>query len=105
MSSPDLVPIDRRALLGGLVLSVLPAPLVAQAQQGAKLSRIGYLSSHSPETFRSEAFRQGLHEFGWVEGRNLIIDYRSADGKFDRIPLGGHPKPAIDGHLKTGHRK
>jgi len=78
---------DRRRFLGGLALSVLAAPLVAKAQQAAKVSRIGYLSSHSPETFRIEAFRQGLHEFGWVEGRNLIIEYRSADGKFDRIPV------------------
>ena len=50
------------------------------------MPRIGYLSSNSPETFRVEVFRQALREFGLVEGRNLIIDYRFADGKFDRLP-------------------
>src|SRR2546425_6468718 len=87
MSSPDPATIRRRTFLCGLTLGTLSAPLAAGAQQGARLSRIGYLSSHSPETFRIEAFRQGLHELGWVEGRNLIIDYRSADGKFERIPV------------------
>ena len=72
------------ALAVALVLFALP--LAGEAQQAGKLSRIGYLSSHSPETFRIEAFRQALHEFGLVEGRNLIIDYRSADGRFDRLP-------------------
>lgn len=72
------------ALAVALVLFALP--LAVEAQQASKLSRIGYLSSHSPETFRIEAFRQALHQFGLVEGRNLIIDYRSADGRFDRLP-------------------
>ncbi|MBI3007479.1 MAG: ABC transporter substrate-binding protein [candidate division NC10 bacterium] len=69
-----------------LVLVLFTAPVAAEAQQASKVARIGYLSSHSPERFRVEAFRQALHEFGWVEGGNLIIDYRSADGKFDRLP-------------------
>ena len=47
---------------------------------------MGYLSSHSPETFRIQVFRRALGELGWVEGRNLVIDYRSADGKLDRLP-------------------
>lgn len=54
-------------------------------QTGDKLARIGYLTSHSHDTFRADVFRQRLRDLGWVEGRNLIIDYRSADGKFDRI--------------------
>jgi putative tryptophan/tyrosine transport system substrate-binding protein len=63
----------------------LLAPLAAEAQPTGMIARVGYLSSHSPEKFRAEVFRQALHELGWVEGRNLIIDYRSADGKFDRL--------------------
>ena len=50
---------DRRRLLGGLALSVLAAPLVAKAQQAAKVSRIGYLSSHSPENFGLKRFGKG----------------------------------------------
>jgi putative ABC transport system substrate-binding protein len=67
-----------------LVLATLATSL--EAQPADKTARIGYLTSHSPDTFRVQAFRQGLRELGWAEGRNLIIDYRSADGKFDRLP-------------------
>jgi putative ABC transport system substrate-binding protein len=77
---------NRRTFLCGITLGALAAPLVVEAQQAGKVYRVGYLSSHSPETFRIEAFRQALHELGLVEGRNLVIDYRSADGKIDRLP-------------------
>ena len=69
-----------------LALSLVFAQHDAEAQQAGKLPSIGYLSSHSPETFRIEAFRQALNELGLVEGRNLIIEYRSAGGRFDRLP-------------------
>lgn len=67
-----------------LALAALAASLAAQPAE--KTARVGYLTSHSPDTFRVQAFRQGLRDLGWVEGRNLIIDYRSADGKSDRLP-------------------
>ena len=58
------------------------------AQQPTKVPRIGYLSgsfvSTSPE--RREAFRQGLRELGYAEGKNIVVEYRYADGKFDRLP-------------------
>ena len=62
---------------------------LADAQQPTKILRIGYLSSgssaarHSP---RAEAFRQGLRELGYVEGQNIALEYRNAEGKLDRIP-------------------
>ena len=60
----------------------------AQAQQAKKIPRIGYLSggplSGNPE--RREAFRQGLRELGYVEGKNVVIESRYAEGKFDRLP-------------------
>jgi len=61
---------------------------VAQAQQPGKIPRIGYLSPGvaSPPSARLEAFRQGLRELGYVEGKNIVIEYRFAEGKLDRIP-------------------
>ena len=67
---------------------MLLAPLAADAQQTGKVHRIGYLSSGSATAppYLVEAFRQGLRERGWVEGQNTLIEYRWAEGKFDRLP-------------------
>jgi len=60
----------------------------AQAQQLTKIPRIGYLGVNSlnvnPD--RREAFRQGVRELGYVEGKNIVIEWRSAEGKQDRLP-------------------
>ena len=60
----------------------------AQAQQPTKIPRIGYLSGSSPSTSpaRRKAFQQGLRELGYVEGKNIIIEWRFAEEKFDRLP-------------------
>jgi putative ABC transport system substrate-binding protein len=60
----------------------------AEAQQPTKVPRIGYLfgASLSADSARIPAFRQGLRELGYVEGKNIIIEYRYAEGKFDRLP-------------------
>jgi putative ABC transport system substrate-binding protein len=79
--------VHRRAFLTALGGSVLAAPLAAEAQQAAKVARIGYLgpnlaaSPHLPE-----AFRHGLRDLGYVEGRTVVIEYRDAEGKFERLP-------------------
>jgi putative ABC transport system substrate-binding protein len=59
-----------------------------EAQQSAKITRIGYLDavSLSVNAARIEAFRQGLRELGYVEGKNIVIEWRSAEGKADRLP-------------------
>jgi len=72
-----------------LVAAILIAvAVIAEAQQPAKIPRIGYLSgsfgSTSPD--RREAFRQGLRELGYIEGKSILVEYRYADGKFDRLP-------------------
>ena len=69
-------------LLGG----VTAWPLAAQAQQPSRVPRIGYLDPISRSNPWVEAFRSGLHDLGYVEGRNINIEYRSAEGKYDRLP-------------------
>jgi ABC-type uncharacterized transport system substrate-binding protein len=69
--------------MGGL----LAAPLAAEAQQTAKIARIGYLSSNvAANSQLQEAFLEGLRDLGYVEGRNVVIEYRDAEGKFERLP-------------------
>src|SRR5262245_66367026 len=60
----------------------------AEAQQPKKVPRIGYLSATSGPTNagRFEAFRQGLRELGYVEGKNIFVEWRFAEGKLDRLP-------------------
>ena len=62
------------------------SPLAAEAQQAAKISRIGYLATNRTPHFQ-DAFRQGLRDLGYVEGRNLVIEDRNAEGKPERLPL------------------
>jgi len=69
-------------LLGG----VTAWPLAAQAQQPSRVPPIGYLDPISRSNPWVEAFRSGLHDLGYVEGRNINIEYRSAEGKYDRLP-------------------
>ena len=72
----------------GILVSFVGWVGMAQAQQSTKVPRIGYLSgnSASSESARTEAFRQGLRELGHVEGKSIVIEYRYADGKLDRVP-------------------
>ena len=67
--------------------AILAAPLAAEAQQAAKVPRIGYLTtSLAASPHLPEAFRQGLRDLGYVEGRNVVIEYRDAEGKPERLP-------------------
>jgi putative ABC transport system substrate-binding protein len=78
---------DRRTFLAGTGAVLLVAPLAAEAQQAAKVARIGYLSTNlATSPHLREAFRQGLRDLGYVEGRNLVIEYRDAEGKVERLP-------------------
>jgi putative ABC transport system substrate-binding protein len=71
-----------------IAIVVLAFGLIAEAQQAEKVPRIGYLSGSPPSSIaeRIEAFRQGLRELGYMEGKNIVIEWRSAEGKRDRLP-------------------
>ena len=79
---------DRRTFVGAVAGALLISPLAVEAQQAGKVPRIGYLAQNSAEVHQHllAAFREGLHERGWVEDRNIVIDVRYADGKVDRFP-------------------
>jgi putative ABC transport system substrate-binding protein len=79
---------DRRTFLAGTGAVLFAAPLAADAQQAGKVPRIGFLRATSPSDSPHllDAFRQGLRELGWVEGQNIVIDYRFVEGRFDRLP-------------------
>ena len=75
-------------LISTLALGLLAGPLPTEAQQSGKVYRVGFLSfnSRSAESKRVEAFRQGIRDRGYVEGQNIVIEYRYADRKRDRLP-------------------
>ena len=76
----------RRLIAIGIAFAMSGA--VAEAQQPGKVPRIGYLGLTSPSanSARIEAFRQGLRELGYVEGKNIVIEWRHHEGKLDRLP-------------------
>jgi putative ABC transport system substrate-binding protein len=79
--------VNRRTFLCGLTLGVFGAPLAAQAQTG-KLYRVGFLGNTTAalEANLVGPFRQGLRDLGYVEGQNIVIEYRWAEGNYDRLP-------------------
>jgi putative tryptophan/tyrosine transport system substrate-binding protein len=71
-----------------LTTFLLTTALPAEAQQPKKVPRIGILhgASASSVAARTEVFREGLRELGYVEGKNIVIEWRYAEGKADRLP-------------------
>src|SRR5262245_43080138 len=74
---------DRRAFFGALGL--LAAPLAVEAQQAGQVSHIGYLTLAGRGPLE-QVFEEALRERGWVTGENIVITYRHAEGKYDRLP-------------------
>jgi putative ABC transport system substrate-binding protein len=77
---------NRRAFLSALSGSLLAAPLAAEAQPTPKPARVALLCGVRCEGGGYDAFRHGLRDLGWVEGRNLVVDVRGAEGQPDRLP-------------------
>jgi putative ABC transport system substrate-binding protein len=76
---------ERRTFMAMLTGGIVVAPLSAEAQPG-KVYRIGVLSGSPPPDPFVEAFKQGLRELGYVEGQNISIEYRWAEGRVERLP-------------------
>ena len=79
---------NRRTAIRRLATFFLTTASLAQAQQPKKIPRIGYLSARdaASESARAEAIRLALRERGYIEGQNIAIEYRYAEGKLDRFP-------------------
>jgi putative ABC transport system substrate-binding protein len=79
--------VERRKFIRTLTGALLAAPLAAEAQPAGKVWRIGFLGNSSPglEANLVGPFREGLRELGYVEGQNLLIEYRWAEGKYERL--------------------
>src|SRR2546425_629984 len=89
-----------------LAVSLALSPLSAEAQSAGKAWRIGFLGDSPGGPFR-QAFEQGLRELGYVDGQNIVIDYRPAELTGERLPLLAAelvrlPDDAIDGACKAG---
>ena len=78
--------VTRRTFVGTLAGGLLAAPLAAEGQQAGKPARVGYLSTGERLSPRGEAFKQALREYGWVEGQNLVIEYRFGGEQYERLP-------------------
>jgi hypothetical protein len=79
---------DQRAFIGTLTGGLIAAPLVTEAQWAEKVWRVGFLNEGFGSRFDRMlgAIRLGLQEHGYIEGRNMTVDYRWADGQYDRLP-------------------
>src|SRR5215471_13894362 len=76
----------RGAILALVALGAVPR--AAEAQPAPKIARIGYLSGNlKSNPHLREAFLQGMRDLGYVEGRNLVIEYRDVEGKYERLPV------------------
>ena len=85
---PETKPVTKFILVWLLATIFLPTALVVEAQQPKKVFRIGYLSSFDPasDSHGTEAIRLALRERGYIEGQNIVFEYRYAEGKLDRFP-------------------
>jgi len=77
---------DRRAFIATLARGLMAAPLTLLAQPQSRLARIGFLAAGSASTRVQQPFLQGMRELGLVEGRDFAVDWRFAEGRYERLP-------------------
>src|SRR5215472_2523104 len=78
--------IGRRTFLAGTCAMLLATPLAAEAQQAGKVYRIGFLRAGPPPKAYVEAFQQGLRARGYIDGVNVVIEYRATGGSYEDLP-------------------
>jgi len=78
--------IDRRVFITSIAGGLLAAPLGAEGQQAGKVYRIGFLRAGQPPETYVEGLHQGLRERGYVDGQNVVVEFRATDGSFDQLP-------------------
>jgi len=94
---------SRRAFMTG-ALAFLAAPLGAEAQQAGRVYRIGFLTAGIEAAGPLlAAFRQGLSELGYIDGQNLIIEWRFAEGRYDRSPTLARDLIALNVEVIVAH--
>ncbi len=78
----------KKAAVPSILVAVvlLALGVTAEAQQPTKVPRIGVLRADSPPNLSAETFQQAMRDLGYVEGKNIVIEYRYAEGKVDRLP-------------------
>jgi ABC-type uncharacterized transport system substrate-binding protein len=76
---------ERRTFLGVIAGGLLAAPLAVEAQRAGKIWRVGVLGN-SPSPHLDDAFRKGLRDLGWIEGQNIVLEYRYSEGRPERLP-------------------
>jgi len=86
----------RHTVLIFLWVTLVYLPLGAQAQQSERVHRLGWLANLSPKFPPYQAFQDALHELGWIEGKNFILEVRWANGNFDRLPELARELTALD---------
>ena len=79
---------DRRTFLAGTGAVLLASPFAVEAQPAGKVPRVGFLTAFSASDVPQwrAGFRQGLRDFSYTEGRNIVIEYRYAEGQPERLP-------------------
>ena len=78
---------DRRTFLGTLAGGILATPVAGEAQPAGKIYRVGVLLFGTPDTDPNlPSFRAGLRDLGYIEGKNIVLEYRYAEGKPSRLP-------------------
>ena len=79
---------ERRTFIGTVAGGFLAAPFVAEAQSTGRIYRIAFLGATSPSGYAPQvaAFREGLRDLGYVEGKNIVIEFRWAEGAYARLP-------------------
>ena len=76
----------KQILFWSLITVLLTSTFSTEAQQPAKVHKVGVLRADSPPNLSAETFQQAMRDLGYVEGKNIFIEYRYAEGKVDRLP-------------------